>query len=266
MGLLSVTQSTRSDKEIKWLFINDERSSAMYLDDDELVFEVLKYYHLVKHFNPDFKRTMMIGGSGYAFPKDFLNKYPQAEIDVVEIDPGLTDIAKKYFNLKDNSRLGIIHEDGRTFINHSNKKYDAIFLDAYKSILTVPYQLTTVEAVQKMSSMLNDNGVILANLIGNFNPNQNLFLRAEIKTFKSVFKHTWLFAVQNPNPSNEDIDKYQNFILVASKKPLEVDLSSNDPQIDSFLKHLIKDNFSKDAIILTDEYAPVEFYTFKALK
>src|SRR3989344_4530831 len=65
--------------------------SAMFLDDnDELVFEYTKFYHLLKHFNPEFKKSLLLGGAAYSFPKDYLKKYPDALLDVVEIDPKLT--------------------------------------------------------------------------------------------------------------------------------------------------------------------------------
>jgi spermidine synthase len=81
----------------------------------------------------------MIGGSGYAYPKDYLMRHPEASIDVVEIDPGLTRLAKKYFNLPDDPRLNIIHDDGRIFLNRTKNRYDAVFMDAYKSLITIPF-------------------------------------------------------------------------------------------------------------------------------
>ena len=50
-------------------------------------------------------------------PKEFLRKYNDATVDVVEIDPGMTAIARRFFRLRDDPRLNIIHEDGRTFLN-----------------------------------------------------------------------------------------------------------------------------------------------------
>ncbi|MBK7706236.1 MAG: hypothetical protein IPJ30_10755 [Acidobacteria bacterium] len=35
--------------------------SKMFLDGDELATEYLKYYHLVRHFKPDFEEVLMIG-------------------------------------------------------------------------------------------------------------------------------------------------------------------------------------------------------------
>lgn len=256
-----------SNQTIRWLFINDERSSAMYLENDELVFDVLRFYHLAEHFNHDFDTTLMIGGSGYAYPKSFLKRYPDACMDVVEIDPGLTDIAREYFNLEPNPRLKIIHEDGRTYINHCLQKYDVIYLDAYKSVLTVPYQLTTAEAIQQIYNLLNEDGIVLANLIGNFNPEKNHFLRAEIKTFQSVFPQVYLFAVQDPTPAANDKDKYQNFMLIAMKSANELLPATNaDSLINQMLSHRIDIPFHLDLPVLTDEYSPVDFYTFKALK
>ena len=79
--------------------INGENHSSMFLDSDELVNETTKYFHLAAHFNPAFKKTLMIGAAAYSFPMSFLKTYPDATIDVVEIDPALTEIAKKYFNM-----------------------------------------------------------------------------------------------------------------------------------------------------------------------
>ncbi len=116
--LIYNTTDNTTGRPVKMLNVNDERSSAMFTDsDDELVFEVLKYYRLVEYFNPNFQSSLMIGGSGYAFPKDYLTKFPEATIDVVEIDPGLTSLAKEHFNLVESPRLRIFHEDGRTYLN-----------------------------------------------------------------------------------------------------------------------------------------------------
>ena len=67
------TTDNMTGRPVKILKVNDEKSSAMFTDaDNDLVFEVLKYYRLVEHFNPGFRYSLMIGGSGYAFPKDYL--------------------------------------------------------------------------------------------------------------------------------------------------------------------------------------------------
>ena len=46
--------------------------SATFLDNDELVLEYGRYYHLIRHFKPDLTSTLIIGGAGYSFPKEYL--------------------------------------------------------------------------------------------------------------------------------------------------------------------------------------------------
>jgi spermidine synthase len=258
---------TSTGRPVKILKVNDEKSSAMFTDsDNDLVFEVLKYYRLVEHFKPGFTKTLMIGGSGYAFPKDYLRRYPGASIDVIEIDPGLTRIAKQHFNLTDNPRLRIYHEDGRTFLNRCTTRYDAVFMDAYKSMLTIPYQLTTIEAVKRISEVLNDDGIVFANIISTLDSKSSLFLKAEMATYKRVFPTVMLFAVQHPEADPADETVFQNFILVGLKSRDQKPMTSDNPELGKYLSHLYKGVLKEDVDMLTDECAPVEFYAAKALR
>jgi predicted membrane-bound spermidine synthase len=264
--LIYHTKDEASGRPVKMLKVNDEKSSAMFTDaDDDLVFDVLKYYRLVEHFNPDFRNSLMIGGSGYAFPKDYLRRYSEASIDVVEIDPGLTKIAKQYFNLTDDPRLKVYHEDGRTYLNKCEKKYDAIFMDAYKSMLTVPYQLTTSEAVQKMHNILNENGAVYANIISALSHERSYFLRAELATYKSIFPQVFLFAVQFPSPTESEKESFQNFLLIGLKSSQLPDFVSEDDEMMKYLSHFYPIEEGFDSFVLTDDFAPVEFYASRAL-
>jgi spermidine synthase len=260
------TTDEPTKRPVRMLLVNDERSAAMFLDkDDDLVFEVLKYYRMVEHFNPYLKTSLMIGGSGYAYPKDYLKRYPDAKMDVVEIDPGLTKLAEKYFNLPDDPRLEIYHEDGRTFLNRTDKKYDAIFMDAYKSLITIPFQLTTKEAIQNIYNSLNDEGVVYANIISSMDEETNYFLRNEYATYKSIFPQVYLFAVQYPNPTEEEKSHFQNIMLVGLKSDIVPSFSSPNEELNHYLGNKLETDFLKPPTILTDEYAPVEFFSSKVL-
>ncbi len=241
--------------------INIEKSSAMFLNSDDLVHEYTKYYHLVNHFNPAFKDTLMLGGAGYSYPKNFLLKYPTAKIDVVEIDPLVTELAKKYFNLKENPRLTIYHEDGRVYLNKTQKQYDAIFGDAFSSQYSLPYHLTTQETVQKKYNLLRDNGVVILNIISAIKGEKGKFLRAEYATYKSVFPQVYLFPVSDPN--NEEL--VQNIILVALKSNKPQKFNDKDPKLNKYLQHLWKKEINMDVPILTDDFAPVDYYINKTI-
>ncbi|MBN3034161.1 MAG: fused MFS/spermidine synthase [Bacteroidales bacterium] len=250
-------------RPIRMLRINDEKSAAVFLDGKEgLVFEVLRYYHLAGYFFPDFSRALMIGGSGYAFPQDYIRQYPDKSIDVVEIDGELTHLARKYFGLTDDPRLRIFHEDGRTYLGNTNTSYDVVFMDAYKSQLTIPYQLTTQEAVEDIYRILSPDGVVMANIISTLDRRTNHFLRAELATYRSIFPQVYLFAVQYP----EDKERVQNIMLVALKNPKVPSFHSEDSLLQSYLNHKVSFPVPDDIPSLTDEFAPVDYYTSRMLK
>ncbi len=231
--------------------------SAIFFDSDELVLEYARYYQLAGFFKPELKKTLLLGGAGYTFPRAFLEKYPNAEMDVAEIDPQMTRIAEKYFRLVPNPRLQIKHEDGRTFLNQAvSGSYDVVFMDAYGSMFSVPFQLTTVEAVSQISRSLTDHGVVIFNIGGAISGESSRFFRAELATYRQVFPKVCLFKI---NADYTD-DHLQNMIIVAFKSKNAVELQSSDPQISGLLAHLYEKNIPDDIPILTDDLAPVEYY------
>jgi spermidine synthase len=231
--------------------------SKMFLDSDELASEYLRYYHLVRHFKPDFQTTLLIGGAGYSFPKDFLKKYPGKQIETVEIDPQMTEIAREYFNLRENPNLKIVHEDGRIFLNRSDAaKYDAVFLDAFGSLFTVPFHLTTVEAVREISRVLKDDGIVVFNAGGALKGSASRFINAELATYRQVFPQVLVFKVR-PDRADEEV---QNLIIVAAKSPAPASVETADAEIAALLKNLYTAPLDVRENVLTDDLAPVEFF------
>jgi len=254
-------EDRQTHRMVKVMGINNENHSSMNLENNELVNEYTKYYHLARHFNPGFRTTLMLGGAGYSYPKAFLETYPEASMDVVEIDPQMTELAKKYFRLTENPRLAIYHEDGRVFLNTASKRYDVIFGDAFGSRYSLPYQLTTKEAIQRKYDVLEDDGVVIVNTISAIEGKRGEFLRAEYATYKSIFPQVYLFPVRN----REDGLLVQNIMLVALKSKETPSFTSTDPALNEYLHHLWKQEIKNDLPILTDDFAPVDFYINKTI-
>lgn len=145
---------------------------------------------------------------------------------------------------------GIYHQDGRTYLNACNKKYDAIFVDAFKG-LSVPFELTTIEAVNKMKNCLTEDGVVITNVLGSFTGKDSEFFLMEYETYKKVFPSVLVYQVA---PSIAE-DTKQNLILVGSKKE-EVALEKIE-QYQNLLANQ-RDITNSTKQYLTDDYAPVE--------
>lgn len=216
-------------------------SSATYLHVDkqnDIVYPYIKKYDDIFKFI-DAKSTLMIGGAAYQYPKYFIANYPDKTMDVVEIDPMSTEIAKKYFFLKESPRLGLINEDGRIYLQNTTKTYDAILNDAFAGENPVP-TLATVEAAKLIKSKLNKNGVYFSNILGSVEGDDGKFLRAEVKTLSQVFHHVYILPVL----PEYDLAEQHNWMVVATDNPY---------QPTDAIKYDVSDD-----LILTDDYCPVE--------
>jgi spermidine synthase len=233
------------------------KQSAMYIDDPtELAVRYTNFYKLAPHFMPGMKKVLMLGGGGYSFPKYAMAKYPNVEMDVVEIDPGITAIAKRFFELKEYPRLQIFHEDARIFLNRSGARYDVILGDTFNSYYSIPFHLSTIEAVKKLYDALSEDGVVLANTISAIEGDAGRFLRAEYATFKAVFPQVFLLPVFDPYNGSH----WQNVMIVALKSTVKPSFQSEDPELNKYLDHLWKKPVPQDVPILTDDFAPVDRY------
>lgn len=222
----------------------------------DLVFKYTQFYDLFQHFVPNPSNVLMIGGSAYTYPKYFIENHPNSKMDVIEIDPGMTNIARQYFGLKDEKNLTIYHQDARIFLNENKNKYDVIFGDAFGSGSSIPFQLTTKETAIKKYDALNDDGIVMINIISSVGGDKGRFARAEYTTYKEVFPQVFLFATQN----TDDENMIQNLILLALKSPENPKLESSDKKMSELLSKLWKHPIANDVPILTDDFAPVEYY------
>ena len=230
------------------------RQSAMYLDDPTaLAVPYTRFYRLAEYYRPKMRHMLVLGGGGYSFPKYALAHYPELLIDVVELDPGMTALARTHFALIDNPRLRIIEEDARTFLQKTGSNYDVILCDVFTSHYSIPFHLVTVEAIGLMRSALTPNGVVLVNLLASPEGVSNRFYKALYATFKTAFPEIQTYAVSDP----ADKHLWQNIILAASTVPPPG--VSNDADMQKMLAHALPAPL-ENIPPFTDEFAPVDRY------
>lgn len=233
------------------------RQSAMYLDDTtELALPYTRFYRLVEHYRPTMKSMLVLGGGGFSFPKYALDHYPGVAIDVVELDAGITALARSHFELKDDPRLKIIEEDARTFLwslQKNSTRYDVILCDVFTSHYSIPFHLVTVEAVNLMKTALTPGGVVLVNLLASPEGDSSRFYKTLYKTFSTAFSEIDVYAVFDPNDSQQ----WQNIILAAFNGPPPAMVE--DVEMKKLLSHSITPP-SSTIPPFTDEFAPVDRY------
>ncbi len=77
---------------------------------------------------------MVIGGGGYAFPQYLKATWPNSRVEVVEIDPGVTEAAMAAFGLDGNTAIETINLDARNYV-------DQLLLEATRSRPTLRLHL-----------------------------------------------------------------------------------------------------------------------------
>jgi predicted membrane-bound spermidine synthase len=231
------------------------RLNSIFLDrNDDFALEYLRYFKLGAHFRPDARTALLLGGGAFIFPGDFLQRFPDKHMDVVELDPALESIAGNYFGFKRDPRLGLFYEDARTYLNRCSRTYDVVYVDVFGSNATVPYYMTTEEATRRIYQVLSRDGIAVLNMIAAIDGPRGRFFRAELATWRSVFPRVEVFRADG-NPRD-----VANIILVALKRPGDINWSTDDPNIGSYLAHRWTLPVRQDTPVLTDDYAPVEIY------
>lgn len=193
--------------------------SATYLD-ERYADPPFAYHALYDHMfeaEPQPTSVLMIGGGGYAYPKHLVAHHPQANIDVVEIDPKITALAQRYFFLdrlieeydtEENGRLGLIEGDGREVLDAlaadmAGKRYDAILNDSFHGKEPV-LSLATVEAARTIKACLNPGGVYLSNVVASLEGEDARFLRRVTATLRQVFAHVYVIPCEEESLAEKD--------------------------------------------------------------
>jgi spermidine synthase len=78
-------------------------------------------------------RVLVVGLGGGTFPMLLHQLLPRVVVDVVELNPVVVEVARRFFGLREGSRLRIAVEDGAHFLGREGPPYDFIFLDAFSA-------------------------------------------------------------------------------------------------------------------------------------
>ncbi|MDR2055895.1 MAG: fused MFS/spermidine synthase [Desulfovibrio sp.] len=245
--------------------------SAMYLDDPEALYcEYTRYIALAGPLSPAFRRVLVLGGGGYSIPRWLLakgNAPEEIEVDVVELDPGMTRVTREYFSLPDSPRLRIHHEDARRFLNRNTAVWDVIFVDVFNSWYSVPFQMGTREAALALRRATAPQGAVMMNVISAFNGERGALFQAIHANLQEAFAEVHVFAV---DPQSRP-DEVQNLLLLAlpEKRPdLAALFAGSCGALPEAARRLLRTRITRPAAIaasLSDDFAPVEKYAQKLL-
>lgn len=228
--LAAITLPDEQGTPVRLLFVGRSVQSATYLGERRYDLP-LEYYRAFDRVvraaglaeRP--ARLLVLGGGGYAYPKHAVATMPAAMLDVVELDPAVTDFARRHFYLADlesdfdtarTDRLRIITADALGYLRSvpAEKCYDAVVMDAFEA--GAPAEgLSGDDAIAAARDCLVPGGVLLGNVVcPEGDPSAALELADRMA---SRFARAWVVPCTDESFSDDD-----NYVVVASDRGFDV--------------------------------------------
>lgn len=195
---------------------------------------------------------LVLGMGTGTFARQCRNYFKTADIEGVEIDQKITDLAQEYFDLPQD--IPITTYDGRAYLGAVDKKYDVIMVDAYQDI-TIPFQMSSIEFFRMVKEHLTKDGVMVVNM--NMHTEQEGNINQYLAdTIASVFD--CVYTADVAGTTNRELFAANSEAALGKLQESAGDIK------DTELMHMITavaeqmEYYEKGNYLLTDDKAPVE--------
>ncbi len=218
------------------------------------------YFAVAPYFNrPPFTPAQVhnicvIGLGAGTIPRELTAAYGPIPIDGVELDGEIVNLGRQYFNMNE-PNLHVIVQDGRYYLQTTQKKYDEIAIDAYQQPY-VPFQLATQEFFHSVRAHLTPTGVTVINA-GRTNSDFRL-VEALAQTMRAVFPNVYIINTA----------RFTNSIIIATNTPTSLSnflvntQALNNPLLQAVANSSIRFGDIREEktgkVYFTDDQAPVE--------
>lgn len=237
---------------IRGLIVNNTLQTVLNLDDPASDFWGYTHYlpQLAATF-PAGSRVLLLGMGGGTLVNHL--RALHFEIDVVEIDGRMRDIAIQYFGMSD--EIPVYVDDARHFIKTCKGDYDIIIFDTFISE-SAPEHVMTREGMEDAVRKLRQGGRILVNFYGYLEGSRGEIVRSFYKTLSAAGLYAHAYAT--PGPESD-----RNIIFLAATENFEAseevfNLKGWGAQHGFFLEPDEID--TTEAVVLTDRYPQLELY------
>lgn len=206
------------------------------------------------YLNPQPRSVLIIGLGGGTLPRALVKALPDVTIDVVEIDPAVVSVAKKYFGFATSERVRVIEMDGRVYVKRAireQRRYDLIMLDAFDHEY-IPEHLLTEEFLREVKTLLAPAGVVAANTFSSSRlyDHESVTYAAVFGTFFNVKQENRVILISNATPPTPQQLAANSRIHDGVLRPMGVDAAKILPLFST------KPDWNARARVLTDQYSP----------
>ena len=147
-------------------------------------------------------RALVIGGGGFVFPSYLASRFPDMQVDAVEIDPVIIRLAREHFGLDQacaaHPNLQVMCTDGWDFLRNGGA-WDIIVNDAFSGSQPLG-SLGTADGARIIHEHLSADGLYLANVRTALEGPKSQPLHELTRVFQAEFQHVKVFAEHPDQP------------------------------------------------------------------
>jgi spermidine synthase len=108
------------------------------------------------------RSVAILGNAAGTTARAYGHFFPATRVDGVEIDPALTEVGRRLFDLR-GPNLHLHTADARPFLRRASRRWDVIIVDAYRQPY-IPFYLATREFFGAVRDHLAPGGMVLINV------------------------------------------------------------------------------------------------------
>ncbi len=238
--------------ERRYLLVNGTTQSMAVLPSLRSDSQYAQVMELAAASRPKAKRALVIG-LGAGLMAGTLQRDYGLTVDAVEIDPAMVEAARRYFGYVPSGDIFV--EDGRRFLERTDRRYDLIFLDAFGGEAP-PFHLFTLESFEAMRQRLQPGGLLTINLVSAVHGDEGKAWRSASMTLRSVFPQVAAYAASDPVEDLANIVFFCGESAVPRSVPPGAPADIRKNAAAALAKPLSASGDSAE--LLTDDFAPME--------
>lgn len=159
------------------------------------------------------KKTLLVGLGGGGMPHFLYHYFPDITMKIVEIDPEILNVSKKFFFLPEKISKNVIIEDIYKHLGTNNESYDMIFMDAFlkpgkeTDETGIAFKFKEKAFFELLKSRLLPGGMVV------FNINHHNRYKSDLDSISMYFPNTYVVHRKGSG----------NYILIASTSKEKID-------------------------------------------
>lgn len=190
----------------------------------------INYFLLPYFYKKNIKNVLLIGLGSGKIVADLFKLYPEIKkFDIVDIEENIINIAKDFFQFKQNNNTNFYLQDALVFLRNKKTKYDLIIVDVANND-GIDERFLSEEYFNDINTHLKTGGIFISNLCSSpdINNPKNIFFKKLKKLYNKNFLQAKFFIGNYSDKIyyscfynlEERVIDITNIIILSSNQPI----------------------------------------------